>query len=166
VPTHRSTPVARAPRACLRALGLAGLLATLSVTRAAAQERNAAIRVQVTVLNAAHADVLGAHALTEGWSDATGGAVPDGLAWRITSGRGPELSVRAERVAAASAAVLPRSAVCEVARAAASACQGQMLPALRVSGGYGTAGLIVQLLSGTTPATEAPVRLTLASIAL
>jgi hypothetical protein len=164
VPTHRSTSLSRAPRARLRALGLAGLLATLSVTHAAAQERNAAIRVQVTVLNATTADVLGAHALTEGWSDATGGAVPDGLAWRITSGRGPELSLRAERVAAA--AGVPRSAVCEVAHAAASTCQGQLLPALRVSGGHGTPGLIVQLRSGPTPAMEAPVRLTLASIAL
>jgi hypothetical protein len=147
-------------------MGFAGLLAALPLTHAAAQERTAAIRVQVTVLNAMDADVLGAHALTERWSDATGGAVPDGLAWRITSGRGPELSLQAERVAAASVVGAPRSAVCEVAHAATSACQGQLLPALGVSGGYGTPGLIVQLRRGPTPAAEAPVRLTLASIAL
>jgi len=162
VPAHRSTPVSRT----LRALGIAGLLAALPATRAAAQERNAAIRVQVTVLNATDADVLGAHALAERWSDATGGPVSDGLAWRITSGRGPELSLRTERVVAASVTGTPRSAVCEVAHATASACQGQLLPALRVSGGYGTPGLIVRMRSGPTPATEPLVRLTLASIAL
>jgi hypothetical protein len=166
VPAHRSISVSRTPRAFLRALGLAALLTTLSVTLATAQERNAAIRVHVTVLDVADSDVLGAHAMAEASVNAAVGATPAGLAWRITSGRSPELSLRAENIAAGSLRGAPRVAICEVAHAAASACQGQLLPALRVSGGYGTPGLIVQLRSGPTPAMEAPVRLTLASIAL
>jgi len=166
VPTHRSTSHSRVPRARLRALGLAGLLATLSVTHAAAQERNAAIRVQVTVLNATTSDVLGAHAMSEASVTAAVGATPPGLAWRITSGRSPELSLRAESIAAVSLRGATRVAICEVVDEAAANCQDHPLPALRLSGGHGSPDLVVQLRRGVTPDGEPPMRLTLASTAM
>jgi hypothetical protein len=166
VPAHRSISVSRTPRAFLRALGLAALLTTLSVTLATAQERNAAIRVHVTVLDVADSDVLGAHAMAEASVNAAVGATPAGLAWRITSGRSPELSLRAENIAAGSLRGAPRVAICEVVDEAAANCQDHPLPALRLSGGHGSPDLVVQWRRGVTPGGEPPMRLTLASTAM
>lgn len=143
----------RAPCTGLRVLGLAGLLLALGVPPASAQARNAAIRVNVTVLDLEDSDVLGARAVPAASAQSD---------WRITSGRQTELSLLAENVGAG--AVVRRAdwvAICEMANAAATNCREHPLPALHVSAGRRSPDLVVRLRSGPMPGT-APVRLTLA----
>jgi type IV pilus biogenesis protein CpaD/CtpE len=152
VRTHCSAAV-RAPCTGLRALGLAGLLLALCAPQASAQARNAAIRVNVTVLDLEDSDVLGARAMP------AASAHDD---WRITSGRRTELSLFAEHVGAG--AVARRAdwvAICEVVDAAATNCREHLLPALRAQGARRTPDLVVRVRPGRSAST-APVRLTLA----
>jgi hypothetical protein len=143
----------------MRAFGLAGLLTTLWVSFASAQSRRAAIRVNVTVLDAAASDVLGAHALAPAPVDARLAASPHGDAWRITAGASPELSLRAERLEPGHGlGPAPQVAICESVDDTVSRCRDQRLPALPVNGAYRGSDLVVRFRQDG----GAPVRLTLA----
>ena len=162
MPTHRSAAITRVPRLS-RQIGLACLLTALWVSFAAAQTRQAAIRVNVTVLDFSTSDVLGAHAVGHTAPAASLGAERDSDTWRITSGLSPELSLRAERIGSGpGVGWAPRLAICEAMRDAAPRCRDRRLPALQVGGGSGNPDLIVRFRRETGPAGGTPVRLTLA----
>lgn len=161
MPTHCSAAIVHAPHPWVRAFGFAGLLTALWVSLAAAQARQAAIRVNVTVLDFAASDVLGAHAVGHPVSDAVLGAALDSDTWRITSGRSPEVSLQAEQLESGMRQA-PRVAICETAHDAAVRCRSQRLPALRVGGGPGSPDLLVRFRREASADARAPVRLTLA----
>jgi hypothetical protein len=135
-------------------------LTALWISCATAQSRRAAIQVNVTVLDAAASDVLGAHAIAPAPSDAPAGGRD---AWRITAGRAPELSLQAERVEPRHAVGQgPSVAICETDRDVAATCRDRRLPVLQLSGGFGVSGLVVRFRRDAGPDAGTPVRLTLA----
>jgi hypothetical protein len=145
VPRPRSAVITHHAHPWVRALGLACLLTALWVSFASAQTRRAAIRVNVTVLDAAVSDVLG--------------AALDGDAWRITAAGSPELSVRAERIGTDRRDSRGTEvAICEALDEVVTKCRDQRLPVLEMSGASRDSGLVVRLRRNG----GAPVRLTLA----
>ena len=170
--TTRHAACAR-PIHWMRAACCAGALAAFAVAPVGAQRRSASVRVNVTVLDFAASDVIGAHGVQPtGASPALGasaGVRQDGETWRITSGSSSAVGVRLEALgASAESAFAPSVALCQVVARMPADCRQQEIPAARISAGDTHPDLLLRFRPGAVPVPDgsgaSPLRLTIAYI--
>jgi len=139
-------------------------LAVLCASSAAAQGRNAAIRVSATVRDVANSDMIGAHALaaTDPRAGSVVGVVSESGSWRITSGRSGQIGLQVETADAASgASPVSYVTICSDGDAEPADCRMRRAPLLEVSADGALPDFVVRVGRGPL----APVRLTVAFIA-
>jgi hypothetical protein len=158
---HRQPPLGTA-------LG-AIVLALLCAAPVAAQGRSAGIRVSASVRDAAHSDVIGAHAV-EATDPRVGsvGVSPEAGSWRITSGWSGQVGLQIEAVSPVGGdAPVSYVTICDDAGDEPARCRRHVAPVLRMSTDGALAEFVVRVGGGSLGATaDTPVRLTIAFIAL
>lgn len=144
-------------------------LALVCASPVAAQGRSAGIRVSASVRDAAHSDVIGAHAV-EATDPRVGsvGVSSEAGSWRVTSGRSGQVGLQIEAVSPVSGeAPVSYVTICDDAGDAPARCRRHAAPVLRMSTDGALPGFVVRVGGGSGGANpDTPVRLTIAFIAL
>jgi hypothetical protein len=146
------------------------VLAALCASPAAAQGRSAGIRVSASVRDAAHSDVIGAHALqvTDSLTGSALGASSEWGSWRITSGRSGQVGLQIEAAGPVGGdAPVSYVTICDEADAEPARCRRHVAPVLRMPTDGEVPAFVVRVGGDSVGATaDAPVRLTIAFAAL